>query len=489
VTIHKPSPPTPTPQSGDLIEFNVTALDQAGALITAPLVIRIDAGLSGTVRATNPANFYNGPTKDPAWIGDVEITADGYAPWTTGANPQVMFHDQTINIVATMVPANFRRPAPIARGPLPPFEEPINYRIDLPWEPPAERDYLRADFWGVEIPGAPVVPGGSTREAQRILSWFVDRYEKDFQKRYLSEYAGYGYKHLLLSYADSTAAKEQPSDKPPGAGRTLDQFIETCLFVKKYVKYCHVRIGSKYFQPHFMTAQQWADFADPIMDALIAAKAVDEFSLGWEWNLWNTPGPETINAFRHCGQKARAAGLSSWMHYSPHYTSWQADNDDRGRFGFYDDLQGDVDGLNYQTMGPYWSPASLQARIVDSLWMFGERGNDVKFRMEEDYAAWMWDNDAVTVPVEDVSAAGAFYEYDVIDPGRWGKPPIFRRRPPKNPTPTPHDTTTTKTVPVTPEYANQRGYIGACTVDNVKHGDALVWGFGNGGRRPDGSRL
>ena len=124
---------------------------------------------------------------------------------------------------------------------------------------------------------------------------------------------------------------------------------------------------------------------------------------------------ELIAALRHCGDKAHAAGLTSWQHFSPHYTSWQANDDDRGRFGWYDDLAGAVDGLNYQTMGPYWSPASLQARIVDTLWLFGQRGNDFKFRMEEDYAAWMWDNDEVTVPVEDVSAAGAFYEYDVIE--------------------------------------------------------------------------
>jgi hypothetical protein len=45
------------------------------------------------------------------------------------------------------------------------------------------------------------------------------------------------------------------------------------------------------------------------------------------------------------------------------------------------------------------------------------------------------------------------------------------------------------TVPVSSDYANQRGLIMACTIDDVKHTDAKVWGYGNGGRRPDGSRL
>jgi len=482
-----------TPQSSETIQFNVTAVDQTGALITKPLVIRIDAGLSGTVRATNPANFYAGPPKDPAWIGDVEVIADGYAPWTTGANPQIKFHDQTINVVATLAPASFKRPPAIARGPLPPFVEPVNYRTELPWTPPdiPTRDYHRGDAWGVEMPGAPVVPGASPNKPERILSWFVDRYTSDFQKAYLEKYAGYGYTHFTLSYADSCGPVNMPPTAPPGNGRTLEQFIETCLFVKRYVKYSRIMIGSKYFQPAFMTAQQWADFADPIMDALIAAKAVDEFSLGWEWNLWNHPGQVTIDAFRHCGQKARAAGLSSWMHFSPHVTSWFADGDPRGRFGFYDDLHGDVDGVDYQSMGPYWSTAMLQARMVDSLWVFGTRPDNLRFRLWEDFAFFMFDNDTVTVPVEDVSATRAttFLEYDFEPSPRWGVPHRFRPRRPQGPKPTPTDTTETKTVNVTPEYANQRGYCGCCTIDNVKHSHAKCWGYGNGGRMPEGSRL
>jgi hypothetical protein len=498
MTVHKPKhhgdgdPDRPDPQSGEpMIEFNVKAVDVNGAPITKPLVVRIDAGLSGTVRNTNPANFYNGPPLAQEWIGDIEITADGYAPWTTGAAPQVKFKDSTVNFQATLVPASFRRPPAIARGPLPPFVEPVNYRIELPWTPPPipTRDYCRGDAWGVEMPGAPVVPGASPNKPERILSWFVDRYTSDFQKAYLEKYAGFGYSHFTLSYADSCGPVSMPPTAPPGNGRTLDQFIETCLFVKRYVKYNRIMIGSKYFQPGFMTAQQWADFADPIMDALIAAKAADEFVLGWEWNLWNTPGQVSVDAFRHCGQKARAAGLSSWMHYSPHYTSWPADGDSRGRFGFYDDLQGDVDGIDYQSMGPYWSPAMLQARIVDTLWVFGTRPDNLRLRLWEDFAAWMFDNDTVTVPVEDVTATRAFLEYDFEPSPRWGVPHRFRPRRPHGATPMPQDSTVTKTVNVTPEYANQRGYIGACTIDNVKGSDAKVWGYGNGGRMPDGSRL
>jgi hypothetical protein len=280
-----------------------------------------------------------------------------------------------------------------------------------------------------------VVGGASSRHPERILSWFLDRYSLDFQKQYLEKYVGYGYTHLRLSYEDSVAGVQQPSNKPPGAGQTLDQLIETCLRVKKYGLWVRMMIGSKYFTPNFMDAAQWAAYADPIMDRMNAAKCVDEWTPGWEWNLWNHPGAVTIDAFRHIGQKAHAAGCSAWMHFAPHVTSWFADGDPRGRFGFYDDLHNDVDGIDYQTM-PDWSMEETQARIVDTLWQFGQRGNDYKMRFDEDMATLMWDND----------------------------------RP-------------------NPEDANARGYLACCTIDNVKWTDAKIWGFGNGGRMPDGSPI
>jgi len=455
---HRHDPDRPPPTQAAQVELNIVAVDDKGVLITKPLVIRIDAGLSGTVRATNPANFYAGPPLANAWVGDISIIADGYAPWTTGANPQVTLKDATVNFTAVLKPSFKQAPVPIIeRGPLLPFPEPVNYYTSLPWTPPqADRNFLRGDFWGVEMPNAPMVPGMG-KKYDRIFSWFLPKYTLEFQKEYLTKYAGYQYTHFLLSYADATGPLENPG-KTPGAGQSLQQFIDTCGLVKKYVKYLHVRFGSKDFQPAFMTAQQWADFVDPVFDALVAAKVVDEVSLGWELNLWNTPGQPLIDALRHLGGKAHAVGISSWQHFSPHYTSWFADGDERGRFGWYDDLAGGgVDGINYQTMGPQWSLQMLQARMTDTLWQFGQRGNDFLMRMEEDLAFWMWNEDVVTCQVDDAVDAN-------------GNPVMSQ-------------------VSVTPEDSNVRGYVGCCAMDDVKHTDAKIWGYGNGGRMPDGSRL
>jgi hypothetical protein len=426
------------------IQFNVKAVDAStGQLVTTPLVVRVDAGLSGTVRKTNPANFYAGPNlPGNGWIGDVEVIAAGYAPWTTGADPQVRIKDQTVEVVASLQP--FRRPpcpAPVPRGILPPFPTPVDYRTTLPWTPPQSRDFLRADSWGVEMPGAPWVPGASTRFPERILSWFVDRYEPSFQRDYLCKYGGW-YTHLKRSYDDSCGPVDNGPNSPPGNGQTLAQFVASCKDNKRYVKYVHVMLGSKYFSPWNMTLAQYQARFEPVIDALVAAKAVDEFCPGWEWDLWNpqTPGPITESIFKWVGQKAHAAGLSCWLHFSGHVTSWQTDGTDR--FSFWDHLGTDVDGLNYQTQ-PEWSMKETQDRMVDTLWWFGIRGNIWKMRMDEDQASPEWNNFGPP------SIPGLSY----------------------------------------PEYANVRGYCACCTIDDVRHTDAKVWGFGNGGRMPDGSAI
>lgn len=347
------------------------------------------------------------------------------------------------------------KPPILVRPPLPPWP-PGDYVRELPWVPPEGRDYYRGDAWSVTIPGMPWVPGASSEYPERVLSWFLDRYTPDWQHKYLNVYAGYQYTHFALSAADSLSPTTAggPPVGPPGAGQSLQQFVATCKLVKSYGLYAHVLLGSKVFWPHDMIPDAYCGWAFPIMDALMDADCVDEFVPGWEWNLWNVPGPSSVEIFRRIGERAHSGGRSCWSHYGPHTTSWFADGDPRGRFGFYDDLGDTMDGINYQAgaygsddlsvppelRGQPWTPADLQARIVDSLWEFGDRekhGKFVpKFRLWEDVAIFQFDH--------------------------------------------PHPTE---------DEANQRGFIGCCTVDNVKHGPAKVWGFGNGGRRPDGSRL
>lgn len=303
---------------------------------------------------------------------------------------------------------------------------PGDYVKVLPWKPPNDRDFLRSNSWSVVMPDAPWVPGVSDKHPERILSWFIDRYNSSFRTDYLKKYASYGYTHLKRSYADSCIGNNQ----------SLSQFVNSCLECKQFVKYIQVVIGSKDYQPWNMSVQQWVDFAFPIMDALIKVNAVDEFIPGWEWNLWNIPGQTTIDIFRSIGRHAHNYGKSCWMHFSSGETAWFADKDPRGRFGFYDDLKNDIDGINYQS-DQSWDLAMSQARYVDTLWQFGLRGNDYKFRADEVGAVQQGFNEDHPTEIE----------------------------------------------------TNMAGYIACCTVDNVHGTDAKVWGYGCGGQLPDGNVL
>jgi hypothetical protein len=354
--------------------------------------------------------------------------------------------------------ATSSRPPAIVRPPLP-TPLPRADRDGVPWAtmptwaipPNPTRDYLRGNMWGVEMPGAPWVPGGSSVHPERILSWFVDRYALDFQKAYLAKYAGFGYSHFYLS----------PPDSIQGFGRTLPQFVETCQLVKTYVPYLGIMLGSKVYQAHDMTADAWRAYVDPLLDALL--EVGDEFSI-WEYDLWNLTAPTAVSVWRHVGERAHAAGKSCWLHFSPHVTSWFKDGDDRGRFGFYDDLGTTINGINYQ--GHFdWTSQDASDRAVDTLWQFAQQPHGHKFRYWEDIAILQFDGNPQS-----------YYEGQLLADGSMipaGDPRIGTARGPG----------------MTPEDGDCRGYYLSCVFDNVKHTAGVVWGYGNGGRRPDGSRL
>lgn len=423
------------------VDFNVYVTDGAtkapiteavvsvnGRHIPAQYSTRYSAGDGG-------CNFYHGPPL-PDYPHSISVFAAGYKPYTTADQP-VFFGANTVAHVVELVPFKrpSHRPALVARAPLGPFPDSGSFVRTLPWDPPQTRDYLRANAWGITLPGIPWVGGASDRHPERLLSWFLDRYDRGVQQRWLDQNAMNGYTHVILSAADSMAPIDSGPNAPPGAAQSINQLIDTCGFIKQTVPYVTMFLGSKYFQPAHMNVQQWLDFAFPIMEPLIRAKVVDEFIPGWEWNLWNTPGPITIEVFKSIGQFAHDSGCSCWMHFSSEYTSWYADGEPRQRFGFYDDIYPDIDGIMYQGVSN-WDVEMVQARIVDTLWQFGTGGNRFKFRFFEDVASLMFDHDR---PNED--------------------------------------------------DADLRGYLACCTIDNVRHSDAKVWGYGNGGRLPDGNAL
>lgn len=340
-------------------------------------------------------------------------------------------------------------PAPRAPlGPLPP--DTMNV---LPWDPPVgDRRFLRANAWSITLPGAPIIPAGSTKQPQRILSYLLDRYPREWQEKWLDANAARGYSHIVQSVADMMAnpVSPNPAQIPPGGGMSLQQVIDFFgrLSERGWVL---AFFGSKYFQPSNMSTQQWIDWIMPLLEPILAAGVIEEAVPGWEWDLWNLPGEVSLSVHKAVGKRMHAAGKLCFHHFSTHYTSWFADGDPDGRFGYWyrknkpgypDGLNEDVDGILYQSDAA-WSHKERQDRIVDTLWQYGlePRKADGQpmhiLRSYEPGAPTMqFDGDH---PTED--------ESDLI------------------------------------------GFLDCCTYDNVKHTDAKVWGYGDGGRRPPGTGL
>ncbi len=318
---------------------------------------------------------------------------------------------------------------PIVRGPLS-FPDPNRdgspFVTTLPWTVPPIPDirYSRGDAWGVEMPDAPLVLGMYPPTKDRILSYFIDRYPIAFQRAYLKTYAGYGYTHLTLS----------PPDSLGDGGQSIGQIKETIARVKTYVPYVALNMTSKDYPPFGvgqfqLTVAQFKAYIDPLLDAFLPL--ADEFIPFWETDLYFPAGAPLLEMLHYFGQRVHAAGKHVYHHYSSGVTAWQENGKDR--FSFWNDLDIDVDGLNYQT-NPNWQSREVQDRLVDTLKFFGQT-NRWRMRCWEDAATNLF----------------------------WGT--------------------------TTPDDANARQWLACCTYDNVGGTDAKVWGFGNGARRPDGTRI
>jgi len=99
-----------------------------------------------------------------------------------------------------------------------------------------------------------------------------------------------------------------------------------------------------------------------------------------------------------------------------------------------------VRGINYQA-DPSWRADVLQSRIVDTLTQFGMQGNQHILRQFETLASWSFSG----------MPRGADFPNE--------------------------------------DFANLQDYLACCTTDVVGGSSAKVWGYGEGGRKPDGSRL
>lgn len=227
---------------------------------------------------------------------------------------------------------------------------PTSYDKTLPWTPPKARDYLRANCWGIPIPGLPFVPGGSSKHPERFLSYFFPLYPVACQEQWFAGNTARGYTHVVFSWPDARVR----------AGQSLAQFRADCQRAKAAGFYVHVKIWSKDFDPLNMPFAQWQAFAQPIFDGL--AGAVDEYS-PWEYDSGNLSTDDAVEIHKWCGQQAHAQGASFWCHFFAGHGFWW---DGHSETDWWDALGSDDDGLDLQT-DPSYDIGQCQARTVDHL--------------------------------------------------------------------------------------------------------------------------
>lgn len=244
---------------------------------------------------------------------------------------------------------------PAVRAPLAPFPPGV-YDHTLWFDPPSQpsKRYLRADWWGVTIPGLPYLPGFTSLEhPERCLTWFLPRWSPEWQAKILEAHAERGHTHFGLMWEDAQLA-----------GLDLNAFIALCKYVKQTIPFLQVSLGSKDITPRDQTPDQYRSRNGVVAEALLAAGCVDEFLPGFEWNLWNVPGDSTIETFQWLGDLGHSAGVTTGMHFSTGVTGWWGAGSNR--FAFSRAMVGHIDNLSYQG-DPEWTMPEYQARVCDTL--------------------------------------------------------------------------------------------------------------------------
>jgi len=322
--------------------------------LTATITMDIGPAIVGTPTAAGVLGFPI-PDDQVGIGGQLLVACDGGGTYTTRVsttcvNGGPLAEDRMVELF----PNSFPWP-PALQQPLGAFPD-GTYDHTLWFTPPANPDkrYLRADWFGVVVPGLPYLPGfTSIKHPERCLTWFLPRWTRQWQDAILAAQVARGHTHFGLMWEDAALA-----------GLSLAQFIDLCRYVKQSIPYLQVSLGSKDLTPRDQTPEQYWGRNGIVAEALLSAGCVDEFIPGFEWNLWNVPGDSTIEIFQRLGDLGNSAGVPTYMHFSTGVPGWWAAGSNR--FEFSQAMVGHVAGLNYQG-DPAWDVPTYQARICDTL--------------------------------------------------------------------------------------------------------------------------
>ncbi len=206
-------------------------------------------------------------------------------------------------------------PPPIIRPPLGPYPQPVNYPTELGFHPPPIPDlyFYRGNFCGLHLPGAPWVPGANEANPDCVMACLLDNYPPAWQEKYLDTYAGYGYTHLQRSighslyYGGTVASHIQLSKKAQSIGLYADEWF----------------LGGEALKTPNADAAYWAPILQPIIDQMLGAGAIDHACVGWQLDQlnWDAPGNPLISIIAYVA-KALPAKIPLYTHWMNEALAW-----------------------------------------------------------------------------------------------------------------------------------------------------------------------
>jgi hypothetical protein len=252
-------------------------------------------------------------------------------------------------------------------GPMDPDADGCMAHHDLPANALAElakgrdnRRYLRANFFSVSVPGLSFVPGGSSERHDLFMTWFLHRYNPVEQLLACQTYAERGYVDFLLMIADMQRD-----------GLSTAAIVELALFVQSFGLRVVASLGSKDISPKDDRVDGWPmQQALPVLEALIAARAVDKAIVGFEFSLWNDPR-NTQSIIDLFASVCTPADVWLYMHFASDGDWWSTD---ANRRDFWRKQAGKLRGVMKQHDPWNESVALMQARIHEEQVIFAEIG-------------------------------------------------------------------------------------------------------------------
>lgn len=303
------------------------------------------------------------------------------------------------------------------QAPLPPVPQPNppdcpTCQIHTTWlnTAPAHADprWWRGNAWAVEIPGLPIVPGGSSKHPERCITGFLNRWSPDWQQAIFAAHAARSFSHVQLWAADALYGTYGATPL------SVADYAAMALKVKTAGFYVDHMLLSKITDPANATWAAHQAHVTAIHDALVSAgaiSAIDAVDVGWELDLWNVPGDPLQSIIDGVCALFADVGCRVYVHFSPMKCSWQTDGtSEEDWWRLQASKPHPITGIKWQA-DPNASIPLMQARFNDLQRLFGRIGqigamahpfDAIPFEL---VAANQFDGDAWT------EAMGAMYGY------------------------------------------------------------------------------